>query len=103
MEEHKESKDIIIDESFFEEKPAWEDDQDKELLIDLNKSNRLKKLKVKEDEGPVSGIELSKRLKKQYEKIKHKHSLLKWAEETTETTTESGALDILLKQNKGKI
>ena len=94
------SKDIIIDESLLEEKPAWEDEQDKELLVDLNKSNRLKKLKSEDAEGPITGTEFSKRLKKQYEKMQRKHSLLKWAE-ASEAATETGALDELLKQNKG--
>ncbi len=93
-------KDIIIDESLLEEKPAWEDEQDKELLVDLNKSNRLKKLKTADTEGPISGAEFSKRLKKQYEKLRHRHTLLKWAE-GSDAGTEASALDELLKQNKG--
>ena len=97
-----EGKDIIIDESLLEEKPAWEDEQDKELLIDLNKSNRLKKLKTTETESFISGTEFNKRLKKQYEKLKHKSSLLKWAEGVDEVPTETNALDILLRENKGK-
>lgn len=90
-------KDIIIDESFLEEKPAWEDEMDKDLLIDLNKSNRLKKLKAEENEGPISGVEYTKRLKKQYKKMKAKHDLLKWAElGSNQPATE---LDTLLTTN----
>ena len=95
-------KDIIVDESFFEEKPAWEDEQDKELLVNLNKSNRLKKLKTEEGENKVTGAEFSKRLKRQYTKMKHKHKLLDWAEtaETDSNKTNASSIDSILKTSK---
>jgi len=94
-------KDIIIDETLLEEKPAWEDEEDKQLLVDLNKTNRLKKLKSTENESKISGLEFSRRLKKQYEKLQNKHDLLKWAESSEINTDANSAIEDLLKQNKG--
>lgn len=44
-------------------KPAWEDDDDRRLLVSLQSNNRLRKLRKDVDEDVVDGIEYERRLR----------------------------------------
>jgi U3 small nucleolar RNA-associated protein 18 len=47
-------------------KGAWEDEDDKRLKVSLVASNITKKLRNDVDEDVISGVEYSRRLRKQY-------------------------------------
>jgi len=49
--------------------PAWADDDDETLEINLTSVNRTKKLRETEQEITLSGVEYEKRLRKQFEKV----------------------------------
>jgi U3 small nucleolar RNA-associated protein 18 len=49
--------------------PAWIDDDDETLEINLTSVNRTKKLRESEEEITLSGVEYEKRLRKQFEKV----------------------------------
>ena len=44
-------------------KPAWEDDDDRRLLVSLQSNTRLRKLRKDVDEDVVDGIEYERRLR----------------------------------------
>jgi len=46
--------------------PAWIDDDDETLEINLTSVNRTKKLRESEEEITLSGVEYEKRLRKQW-------------------------------------
>ncbi len=46
--------------------PAWTDDNDQETDINLNSLDRLKKLKTKESDNKISGVEFSNLLRERY-------------------------------------
>ncbi|KAI5466127.1 Indigoidine synthase A like protein-domain-containing protein [Mariannaea sp. PMI_226] len=58
--------------------PVWEDSDDERLAISLSSANRLRKLRITEDEDVVSGAEYSRRLRKQYLQL---NPLPTWARE----------------------
>jgi U3 small nucleolar RNA-associated protein 18 len=83
-------------------KAAWVDEDDDQLRIDLNKKNRLKKLKQGE-EAIVSGTEFQSRLRDQYTKLNSKVDIYNWAFQEEQEKNESqdkGKLDTLLKSSK---
>jgi U3 small nucleolar RNA-associated protein 18 len=47
--------------------PAWEDSDDDRLAISLAGNSRLRKLRIHEEEDSVSGLEYSRRLRRQFE------------------------------------
>ncbi|KAL6012739.1 hypothetical protein ACLOJK_003228 [Asimina triloba] len=52
-----------------ERKPAWEDDQEESMTIDIVKANRLRKLRKEKYESLISGSEYVSRLRAQHVKL----------------------------------
>src|SRR4051812_40363076 len=85
-----------------EKKAVWVDEDDETFRVDLNKRNRLKKLK-KGEESVVTGSEYQSRLRDQYAKIHTQSDIYNWAydSEKKETTDDTGnEVESLLKTNK---
>eukprot|EP01083_Nonionella_stella_P131324 398923_1 len=57
--------------------PAWEDSDDEQVMMDISKTNRLRKLRKSEAESVISGAEYCRRLRGQFEKMS---SGVEWAE-----------------------
>jgi len=49
-------------------RPAWKDEDDDDVLVDISSINRLRKLRKSEEETTITGVELEKRLRTQFEK-----------------------------------
>lgn len=62
-------EDKEIENEKIEMTPAWIDDDDETLEINLTTVNRTKKLRETEQEITLSGVEYEKRLRKQFEKV----------------------------------
>jgi len=79
--EAQEEDDSELDEGESSAKPAWVDDDDLELSIDLMQTNRLRKLrKSKQEEvGHMDGSELEKRLRKRFEGSTMANARTDWA------------------------
>jgi U3 small nucleolar RNA-associated protein 18 len=63
------------------EKPAWEDQDDEAVMVDISSVNRLRKLRTKEDEKVISGAEYSKRLRSRFDEMS---SSTAWAKRTND-------------------
>lgn len=50
-------------------KPAWVDEDDDSISVDIKNQKRLRKLRKTEDDATVSGLEFQNRLRSQFEKI----------------------------------
>jgi U3 small nucleolar RNA-associated protein 18 len=80
----------------------WVDEEDKEIQIDLNAKNKLRKLK-KEGKGVISGAEFQERLREQFVKMNSQSDIYKWATEEPTDVSDSGKndnLSELLRTNK---
>eukprot|EP00735_Rhodelphis_limneticus_P006608 TRINITY_DN19035_c0_g1::TRINITY_DN19035_c0_g1_i1::g.13942::m.13942 TRINITY_DN19035_c0_g1::TRINITY_DN19035_c0_g1_i1::g.13942 ORF type:complete len:544 (+),score=140.96,sp/Q9FMU5/UTP18_ARATH/47.02/4e-134,WD40/PF00400.27/13,WD40/PF00400.27/2e+02,WD40/PF00400.27/0.0013,WD40/PF00400.27/0.13,WD40/PF00400.27/47,WD40/PF00400.27/1.8e+02,eIF2A/PF08662.6/50,eIF2A/PF08662.6/2.8,eIF2A/PF08662.6/2.8e+03,DUF4591/PF15261.1/3.6e+02,DUF4591/PF15261.1/5 TRINITY_DN19035_c0_g1_i1:77-1633(+) len=71
------AKEEEVSEAPVERKSAWVDEDDEKVKIDITSANRLKKLRKHEKETKLSGVEYSKRLREQHERINSGH---KWAQ-----------------------
>eukprot|EP00043_Microstomoeca_roanoka_P005218 m.54398 g.54398 ORF g.54398 m.54398 type:complete len:509 (+) comp12865_c0_seq2:51-1577(+) len=61
-----------------EKKPAWIDDDDDQIRVDVTSKNRMRKLRETEEEIAVTGSKLTGRLRSQFEKL---HGKPTWADE----------------------
>ena len=61
--------------------PAWEDEDDETINVDLDKVKRLRKLRTTEEETTVHGAEFQSRLKKEFKK---RNGNVDWAQLKTE-------------------
>ncbi|KAI9470881.1 MAG: WD40-repeat-containing domain protein [Benjaminiella poitrasii] len=69
LESDSEDNDDSDDDESDEDYAAWEDEDDKNLKISLMASNLTKKLRNDADEDVVDGVEYTRRLRKQFNKI----------------------------------
>lgn len=63
-----------------EDPPAWEDSDDERLAISLAGVNRLRKLRITEEEDVVNGTEYTRRLRQQYLRLNPQPGWVKSAE-----------------------
>lgn len=82
-----------------EQPAAWNDPDDDNLRVSLEKKYRLKKLKTEDDEVSISGKEYEQRLRDQFEKLQGKANWAKKMEEDNESEDED-AVKILRKAGK---
>lgn len=73
---HPSSSNLNTDNSV--DAPAWIDSDDDRLKISLTSNNRLRKLRINEDEDLINGREYIRRLKRQYERL---FPIPPWAQE----------------------
>ena len=95
-----------------EKKPAWQDDADSKIKVDIESVSRLRKLKKTEEEKEVQGTDYTQRLQDHYQKQltqSNTHQLFQWAESNADqnnkqTEDDSGSeedpIGNLLKSNK---
>ncbi|KAF9970422.1 U3 small nucleolar RNA-associated protein 18 [Actinomortierella ambigua] len=84
----EESEDVKLTE-IYGGKPAWVDEDDKNLVVSLKAVNRLKKLRKTEEEDVVSGVDYEQRLRRQFEKI---YPVPSWAQPEGKRKRGRGAL-----------
>ncbi|KAK3824609.1 MAG: WD40-repeat-containing domain protein [Benniella sp.] len=69
MDAKSESSEDESEESRLIGKPAWIDEDDRNLSVSLKSVNRLKKLRKEDSEDIVNGLDYEQRLRRQFEKV----------------------------------
>ena len=88
-----------------DKRPAWVDDSDAHLQVDIDSKSRLRKLKATEAETSVDGAEYQRRLQETYTKLHSAHSMFQWAQQAkddsdaAEDSSDEDAIGTLLKSN----
>ena len=67
------------EQKFSDKVPAWHDEADQNVQIDIDSKSRLRKLKATEAETTVSGTEYQQRLQAFYEEKINGHAMFDWA------------------------
>ncbi|GAB5356116.1 hypothetical protein AAMO2058_000263400 [Amorphochlora amoebiformis] len=82
-----------------EAKPAWVDEHDEEVKVDISAHTRLRKLRDTETESEITGTELTARLRRQFKKINQTNDL-DWAKLPTQDDTKDG-LESVVRTTRG--